>query len=296
MKRNKLALSCLLMVTGFFGACTDMAEDDFQNNKYPVELMAEKADMTFTRAIGEKTSWNGGEEISLYDGVTQKLYEVSASKEMTAKNNDPLYWYTTTEEETLFAWYPASETLLTGWTVPEDQTTEEAYNQADFLYAYEKMKFRSDRKLTFRHGTVKLIINVKGDDDTVSKKDLEGAVFTVRTVTKATVSEGKISPAEGVETSVMHPFVSEVRKDYVASYQMLTVPQDMSGKLFFQVELKDGRKFAHTPGNGEGILESGHQYTYNVGVGKPGLVVEVEKNSASWDGDDESVEGTDDAE
>jgi len=34
-----------------------MAEDDFQNNKYPVELMAEKADMTFTRAIGEKTSW-----------------------------------------------------------------------------------------------------------------------------------------------------------------------------------------------------------------------------------------------
>ena len=42
MKRNKLALSCLLMVTGFFGACTDMAEDDFQNNKYPVELMAEK--------------------------------------------------------------------------------------------------------------------------------------------------------------------------------------------------------------------------------------------------------------
>lgn len=42
----------------------------------------------------------------------------------------------------------------------------------------------------------------------------------------------------------MHPFVSEVRKDYVASYQMLTVPQDMSGKLFFQVELKDGRKFA----------------------------------------------------
>ena len=60
--------------------------------------------------------------------------------------------------------------------------------------------------------------------------------------------------------------------------------------------MKDGRKFTHTPGNGEGILESGHQYTYNVGVGKPGLVVEVEKNSVSWDGGDESVEGTDDAE
>ena len=45
MKRNKLALSCLLMVTGFFGACTDMAEDDFQNNKYPVELTSRRSMM-----------------------------------------------------------------------------------------------------------------------------------------------------------------------------------------------------------------------------------------------------------
>ena len=56
-----------------------MAEDDFQNNKYPVELMAEKADMTFTHAI-EKRPLGMVEEISLYDGVTQKLYEVSASQ------------------------------------------------------------------------------------------------------------------------------------------------------------------------------------------------------------------------
>ena len=65
------------------------------------------------------------------------------------------------------------------------------------------------------------------------------------------------------------------------------------GKLFFKVALKDGRNFGHTPGNGEGILEGGHQYTYNVGVGKPGLKVTIEKDSVSWDGDDEEVEGTD---
>ena len=33
--------------------------------------------------------------------------------------------------------------------------------------------------------------------------------------------------------------------------------------------------------------------TYNVGVGKPGLKVTIEKDSVSWDGDDEEVEGTD---
>ena len=179
MKRYELWLGSLLVVTGFLGACTNVAEDEFRNNQYPMELMAEKSAMTFTRSIGEKTEWDGGETVSLYDGFSQKLYEVSQSGEMSAKNNDPLYWYTTTEEETLFAWYPSSETLLTEWTVATDQTNEESYKNSDFLYAYEKMKFRSERKLKFHHGTVKLIINVKGDGDTVSEEDLKDMVFTV---------------------------------------------------------------------------------------------------------------------
>ena len=65
---------------------------------------------------------------------------------------------------------------MTGWIVASDQTAEEAYKNSDFLYAYEKMKFRSERKLTFHHGTVKLVINVKGDGDTVSEEDLKDMV------------------------------------------------------------------------------------------------------------------------
>ena len=294
MKRYELWLGSLLVVTGFLGACTNVAEDEFRNNQYPMELMAEKSAMTFTRSIGEKTEWDGGETVSLYDGFSQKLYEVSQSGEMSAKNNDPLYWYTTTEEETLFAWYPSSETLLTEWTVATDQTNEESYKNSDFLYAYEKMKFRSERKLKFHHGTVKLIINVKGDGDTVSEEDLKDMVFTVSAITKGTMTEGKLQPAAGVEAIVMKPYkVEDAREGYIYSFQLLMVPQDMSGKSFFKVTLKDGRNFGHTPGNGEGLLEGGHQYTYNVGVGKPGLKVTIEKDSVSWDGDDEEVEGTD---
>ena len=294
MKRYELWLGSLLVVTGFLGACTNVAEDEFRNNQYPMELMAEKSAMTFTRSIGEKTEWDGGETVSLYDGFSQKLYEVSQSGEMSAKNNDPLYWYTTTEEETLFAWYPSSETLLTEWTVATDQTNEESYKNSDFLYAYEKMKFRSERKLKFHHGTVKLIINVKGDGDTVSEEDLKDMVFTVSAITKGTMTEGKLQPAAGVEAIVMKPYkLEDAREGDIYSFQLLMVPQDMSGKSFFKVTLKDGRNFGHTPGNGEGLLEGGHQYTYNVGVGKPGLKVTIEKDSVSWDGDDEEVEGTD---
>lgn len=295
MRKKELWLGGLFTLAGVFGSCTNEMEYESQNNKYPMELTAEKATMSFTRTVTEKTEWNGGEEVSLYDGFSQKVYQISADGGMTAKDNDPLYWYTTTEEETLFAWYPATGTLLTEWSVAADQTSEEAYKNSDFLYAYEKMKFRSERRLQFRHGVVKLIINVKGDGDTVKEEDLEDAVFTIEsTVTQGSISEGKLQPKEGVVATSMKPYQLETTKEgYVASFQLLLIPQDMSGKQFFKLVLKDGRKFSHTPGNGEGILESGHQYTYNVGVGKPGLKVEIEKDSVSWEGDDEEVEGTD---
>lgn len=295
MRKKELWFGGLFTLAGVFGSCTNEMEYESQNNKYPMELTAEKATMSFTRTVTEKTEWNGGEEVSLYDGFAQKVYQISADGGMTAKDNDPLYWYTTTEEETLFAWYPATGTLLTEWSVAADQTSEEAYKNSDFLYAYEKMKFRSERRLQFRHGVVKLIINVKGDGDTVKEEDLEDAVFTIEsTVTQGSISEGKLQPKEGVVATSMKPYQLEMTKEgYVASFQLLLIPQDMSGKQFFKLVLKDGRKFSHTPGNGEGILESGHQYTYNVGVGKPGLKVEIEKDSVSWEGDDEEVEGTD---
>lgn len=295
MRKKELWLGGLFTLAGVFGSCTNEMEYESQNNKYPMELTAEKATMSFTRTVTEKTEWNGGEEVSLYDGFAQKVYQISADGGMTAKDNDPLYWYTTTEEETLFAWYPATGTLLTEWSVAADQTSEEAYKNSDFLYAYEKMKFRSERRLQFRHGVVKLVINVKGDGDTVKEEDLEDAVFTIEsTVTQGSISEGKLQPKEGVVAASMKPYQLETtREGYVASFQLLLIPQDMSGKQFFKLVLKDGRKFSHTPGNGEGILENGHQYTYNVGVGKPGLKVEIEKDSVSWEGDDEEVEGTD---
>lgn len=168
MRKKEIWLGGLFVLAGLFSSCTNEAENEFQKNTVPMELMAEKAGMSFTRSAMEKTEWSGGEEVSLHDGFSQKLYHISAEGEMTATNNDPLYWYTTTEEETLFAWYPASETLLTEWSVAADQTTDEAYQESDFLFAYEKMKFRSERRLKFRHGVVKLILNVKGDGDTVT--------------------------------------------------------------------------------------------------------------------------------
>lgn len=296
MRKKEIWLGGLFVLAGLFSSCTNEAENEFQKNTVPMELMAERAGMSFTRSIVEKTEWNGGEEVSLHDGFSQKLYHISAEGEMTAANNDPLYWYTTTEEETLFAWYPASETLLTEWSVAADQTTDEAYQKSDFLFAYEKMKFRSERRLKFRHGVVKLILNVKGDGKTVTTEDLQNAVITVEnSVLKGTISEGSLSSVENGIASIK-PYALTPKEGYVYSLQLLMIPQDMSGKNFFKVVIGN-KDYYYTPATGEGILESGHQYTYNVGVGKPGLVVKLEDESVDWEGsDDENISSEDIAE
>lgn len=296
MRKKEIWLGGLFVLAGLFSSCTNEAENEFQNNTLPMELMAEKAGMSFTRSAMEKTEWNGGEEVSLHDGFSQKLYHISAEGEMTAANNDPLYWYTTTEEETLFAWYPASETLLTEWSVAADQTTDEAYQKSDFLFAYEKMKFRSERRLKFRHGVVKLILNVKGDGKTVTTEDLQNAVITVEnSVLKGTISEGSLSSVENGIASIK-PYALTPKEGYVYSLQLIMIPQDMSGKKFFKVVIGN-KEYYYTPATGEGILESGHQYTYNVGVGKPGLVVKLEDESVDWEGsDDENISSEDIAE
>lgn len=296
MRKKEIWLGGLFVLAGLFSSCTNEAENEFQKNMVPMELMAEKAGMSFTRSAMEKTEWNGGEEVSLHDGFSQKLYHISAEGEMTATNNDPLYWYTTTEEETLFAWYPATETLLTEWSVAADQTTDEAYQKSDFLFAYEKMKFRSERRLKFRHGVVKLILNVKGDGKTVTTEDLQNAVITVEnSVLKGTISEGSLSSVEHGIASIK-PYALTPKEGYVYSLQLLMIPQDMSGKNFFKVVIGN-KEYYYTPATGEGILESGHQYTYNVGVGKPGLVVKLEDESVDWEGsDDENISSEDIAE
>ena len=72
----------------------------------------------------------------------------------------------------------------------------------------------------------------------VSEEDLKDIVFTVSAVTKGSMAEGKLQSAAGVEATVMKPYLLEnAREGYAYSFQLLMIPQDMSGKLFFKVTL-----------------------------------------------------------
>ena len=74
--------------------------------------------------------------------------------------------------------------------------------------------------------TVKLIINVKGDGDTVLEEDLKDIVFTVSAVTKGSMAEGKLQSAAGVEATVMKPYLLEnAREGYAYSFQLLMIPR-----------------------------------------------------------------------
>ena len=181
----------------------------------------------------------------------------------------------------------------------------------DFLYA-KATGIRAESPVTFAfsHQMAKIVLKFKAtngatlNDMKVYLKSLRlGGTFNVITgeaVAKPEATPNSelvvdvVKPAEGEEQSRMKPYVLEnPREGYVASFCMLMIPQDVSGKLLFEVNLKDGRKFSHSAGNGEGLWEAGHQYIYNIGVGKAGLKVTIDEDSVLWDGEDENVEGTD---
>lgn len=297
MKKQQLWFTCLLGSAGLFSSCGDIAKEDLAGGQFPIELIAQKERMTVTRNTeDEKTSWNGDEEISVYDGIVLKTYVVDIEGKLTPKNaENTIYWYTTTENQHLSAWYPSSANVLTTWNVAADQRAIADYKASDLLYASAELSYRGNKNLPFCHKTVKVVIHVKPDGKTVTNESLEGAIVTLENmVLNGTIVNGELkatTPAEGetLNGATVTPHqITPVKDGYKYSVQLLMVPQDMAGKNFFKIVTTDGKVYYYTPNSGEADLKGGHKYTYNVSVGKPGLSVVLEQESVDWG---ESEEG-----
>ena len=291
MKRQQLWLIYMLGTVGFLSSCSDITNEEVPTGKLPMELTAQKERMAVTRnADDEKTSWDGGEEVSLYDGTTLKTYVVDTDGKLTPKDAaNTIYWYTTTDAEKIAAWYPSSASVLTTWNVAADQRAIADYKASDLLYASSELSYRGNKNLSFCHKTVKVVIHIKPDGKTVTSEHLTGAVVTLENILlNGNMTDGELKaalPSEGasIHGATVQPYQIIPAKDgYTYSVQLLMIPQDMAKKNFFKIATTDGRNFYYTPDNGEADLKGGHKYTYNVSVGKPGLSVVLEKESVDW--------------
>lgn len=312
MKRKAfLQTACTLTaVLLLAAACTQNELADNQGKplpegKYPMTFATTVEGVTATRATTDN-SWAGSEEVAVQVGTaTPKKYTASTDGKLSAATGvEPFYWESTSDIN-VSAWYPYSDTKPTTFSVKEDQngtvqSGTDGYQESDLIYvASQKVTYSGSKALTFKHLPVKVTVHVKAGDG-VTADEVEDATVTI--VNQATesgaITEGTTSTdaTTGGTTTAdwsveqvtsgdidITPKVITCPADCQKSVQALLVPRQMKGVRFIKVTA-GGNDYYYTPEKEtDANLQAGKQYTYTITVTKNGLTVTA-SGAAEWTG------------
>lgn len=273
--------------------------------KYPMTFATTVEGVTVTRATTDNT-WAGGEEVAVQVGTANpKKYTASTDGKLSAATNEtPFYWESTSDID-VSAWYPYTATKPTTFIVKKDQSGTvqsgtDGYQASDLIYvASQKVTYSGSKALTFKHLPVKVTVHVKAGDG-VTADEVEDATVTI--VNQATesgaITEGTTSTdatTGGTNTADwsvaqvtsgdidITPKVIICPADCQKSVQALLVPQQMKGVRFIKVTA-GGNDYYYTPEKEtDANLQAGQQYTYTITVTKNGLTVTA-SGAAEWTG------------
>lgn len=267
--RNSVLAGMLSLVAA---SCSDDAGTDnrLPEGKYPITFTAAVDGLTVTRATSEG-SWTKGDKVAIQIDEVVKQYEADADDNLSAIDENNVFYWQNTDNITVNAWYPYNGGTKPDVVVKANQNEEGNYQASDYLEVEEDaiVTFQ-EPKLTFYHRTAKVSVTLKESE---SVPDVSGA--TVTFINQAGV--------EGDGTEVIPK--KETADGNVTTYTALLVPQKMDGKQFIKVTIGEGdfvRDYVYTPEEGDADLEAGKLYTYNITVKKTGLEVTAGK-SVSWD-------------
>lgn len=303
---------CVLALT----ACSDDTTGDdsrLPDGEYPMTFTAAVEGLTVTRAGTANGEWTDADWIAVQVSDAEsgndeiKIYAPSKidGNSATLTSDDPFYWQRNNETKTVSAWYCGdgstaskgenAKQVPTKWSVQKNQNEGEGYQMSDFLYAApQDISFDStDKSLAFTHQTARVVINIKKAEaatgaDVISSVVIgnennfallgnytapsQGSAATTGTWNTSGGTTGTITPKDITASGS-----SNVLKTYAA----LVIPQNMSGKKFIAVILKDGTAYYYTPQDTDADLESGKQYTYNITV-KYGYLEVVTVKDGTW--------------
>ena len=266
MKTRFFALAALALS---LAACTqdEQADDNrLPEGEYPVVIRATGLSVEATPQAATSTratvdgDWQGVQTVALKMGDAVKEYTVTASTDsksaMLSSENNPHYW-TSRDPITVSAWWPLDDTDITRMPavkVAEDQSTQEAFADSDFIAAIDQTVEFDEPKLTFTHRTARITVALKPGTGITS-------------VAGATVSLMSLSADNENPTAIQTYHASG------NSYEALTAPQTVAkGEPFIRVELGGGT-FYFRPQN-DVVLEEGNRYKYTVKVNATGLTLE----------------------
>ncbi|MBR1411328.1 MAG: fimbrillin family protein [Prevotella sp.] len=172
LKKN---ISYMLIVSGILLSCNDEATID----AVPVQLqgsISQSAEGDTRAATTLYDTFYGGEQIdvSIYNGNTVDankvigkeniVYTIAADGKMTPPTDmQPYFPVTANGDVTIRASYPTSNSGTTSVTVAADQTSDDAYKQAELLWATldaTRTTGENVLQLVFHHRMSKIIVNL----------------------------------------------------------------------------------------------------------------------------------------
>lgn len=172
----------------------------------------------------------------------------------------------------------------------DDQSKDYYYENSDYVYAAQTLH-RSNPALTFRHGMARIVVRLRPGD---SLKDEDVAGATVLLGNKNLLIIADIDPQTGALTAHVPTGGSELPPQtitphrcadtptgFVAAYEALLPPQDVSGKAFIRVRLPNGKEREYVAENGS-LLEGGHEYVYNATVEADRVTVTISDSDVPW--------------
>ena len=176
--RHRLFIPAATALLFALTACTqdELADDNrLPEGEYPVVIRATGLSVEATPQAAPSTratvdgDWQGVQTVALKMGDAVKEYTVTATDDDGYKSatltceNDPHYW-TSRDPITVSAWWPLDDTDITRMPavkVAEDQSTQTAFQNSDFISAENQTVEFDDPKLTFTHRTARVAIELK---------------------------------------------------------------------------------------------------------------------------------------
>lgn len=301
MKRKAfLQTACTLTAVLLLAAACTQDElsggkgETLPEGKYPMTFATTVEGVTATRATTDN-SWAGGEEVAVQVGTANpKKYTAATGGKLSAATGvEPFYWESTSDIN-VSAWYPYSATKPGTFSVQADQSGQsgtDGYQASDLIYAAsQKVTYSGSKELKFNHLPVKVVVNLKAGTGVTANEVTSASVTIInQSLTSGAITEGTNTADWSVEqvtsgdVGITPKTVTPAATDCQKSVQALLVPRQMKGVSFIKVTA-GGNDYYYTPTNEtDANLQAGQQYTYTITVTKNGLTVTA-SGAAEWTG------------
>lgn len=174
--------------------------------------------------------------------------------------------------------------------VNKDQSSGDNYKNSDYVYAAQTLH-RSNPALTFRHGMARIVVRLR-PGGSLKDEDVEGATVLLGNENLLIIADihpqtGTLTAYASAENGELPPQTitphrcADTPAGFVAAYEALLPPQDVSGKAFIRVRLPNGKEREYVAESGS-LLKGGHEYVYNATVEEDRVTVTISDSDVPW--------------